>query len=63
MTGAANILGPRLLAATLAFPLLLLATCLSGLLRSAALALQWLAPIPALGAAILTIGGGRFEVD
>jgi hypothetical protein len=63
MTGAANILGPRLLAATLAFPLLFLAACLSGLLRSAALALQWLAPIPALGAAILTIGGGRFGVD
>jgi hypothetical protein len=63
MTGAANILGPRLLAATLAVPLLFLAACLSGRLRSAALALQWLAPIPALGAAILAIGGGPFGVD
>ena len=63
MTGAANILGPPLLAATLAVPLLFLAACLSGRLRSAALALQWLAPIPALGAAILAIGGGPFGVD
>src|SRR5271157_835612 len=63
MTGAANVLGPWLLAATLAVPLLFLAACLSGRLRGAALALQWLAPVPALAAAILAIGGGPFAVD
>jgi len=63
MTGAANVLGPWLLAATLAVPLLFLAACLSERLRNAALALQWLAPMPALGAAILTIGAGPFAVD
>ena len=63
MTGAANVLGPWLLAATLAVPLLFLAACLSERLRGGALALQWLAPIPALGAAILAIGGGPFAVD
>ncbi len=63
MTGTANVLGPWLLAATLAVPLLFLAACLLGRLRSAALALQWLAPVPALGAAILAIGGGPFAVD
>jgi formate hydrogenlyase subunit 3/multisubunit Na+/H+ antiporter MnhD subunit len=63
MTAAANVLGAWLLAATLAVPLLFLAACLSERLRTAALALQWLAPIPALGAAILAIGGGPFGVD
>jgi len=63
MSGAANVLGPWLLAATLAVPLLFLAACLSERLRNAALALQWLAPMPALGAAILTIGAGPFAVD
>jgi formate hydrogenlyase subunit 3/multisubunit Na+/H+ antiporter MnhD subunit len=63
MTGAANVLGPWLLAATLAVPLLFLAACLSERLRGGALALQWLAPIPALGAAILAIAGGPFAVD
>ena len=57
------LLGPWLLAATLAVPLLFLAACLSGRLRSAALALQWLAPVPALGAAILAIAGGPFAVE
>src|SRR5271166_3035834 len=57
-------LGPWLLAATLAVPLLFLAACLSGRLRSEALALQWLAPVPALGAAILAIGGAApFTVE
>jgi formate hydrogenlyase subunit 3/multisubunit Na+/H+ antiporter MnhD subunit len=63
MTGAANVLGPWLLAATLAVPLLFLAACLSERLRGEALALQWLAPIPALGAAILAIAGGPFPAD
>ncbi len=55
MTGA---LGPWLLAAALAVPLLFLAACLVGRLRDAALALQWLAPVPALVAAILVVVGG-----
>jgi formate hydrogenlyase subunit 3/multisubunit Na+/H+ antiporter MnhD subunit len=63
MTGSANVLGPWLLAATLAVPLLVLAACLSERLRGGALALQWLAPIPALGAAILAIGGGPLAVE
>ena len=58
-----GVLGPWLLAATLAVPLLFLAACLSGRLRNEALALQWLAPVPALGAAILAIGWGPFAVD
>jgi formate hydrogenlyase subunit 3/multisubunit Na+/H+ antiporter MnhD subunit len=63
VTGAANVLGPRLLAATLAVPLLFLAACLSERLRGGALALQWLAPVPALATAILAIGGGPFAVE
>jgi formate hydrogenlyase subunit 3/multisubunit Na+/H+ antiporter MnhD subunit len=63
MTGAANLVGPLLLAATVAVPLLFLAACLSGRLRSAVLALHCVAPIPALGAAIFAIAGGPFAVD
>ena len=58
-----DVLGPWLLAATLAVPLLFLAACVSERLRCAALALQWLAPMPALAAAILAIGGGPFAVE
>ena len=57
------VLGPWLLAATLAVPLLFLAACLSRRLRKEALALQWLAPAPALGAAIVAISGGPSGVD
>ncbi len=63
MTGAATVLGPWLLAATPAVPLLFLAACFSGRLRSEALALQWLAPVPALAAAVLAIAGGPFAVE
>ncbi|MBV8103412.1 MAG: hypothetical protein JO223_02085 [Hyphomicrobiales bacterium] len=63
MTGAATALGSWLLAATLAVPLLFLAACLSARLRSTALALQWLAPVPALAAAILAMGGGPLALD
>ena len=58
-----GVLGPWLLAATLAVPLLFLAACLSGRLRNEALALQWLAPVPAFGAAIVAISWGPFAVD
>ena len=60
MTGA---LGPWLLAAALAVPLLFLAACLIGRLRDEALALQWLAPVPALAAAILAVVGGPFGFE
>ncbi len=58
-----EMLGPSLLAATLIVPLLFLAACLPGSLRAQALALQWLAPVPALSAAILAIVGGPFAVE
>jgi formate hydrogenlyase subunit 3/multisubunit Na+/H+ antiporter MnhD subunit len=58
-----EVLGPWLIAATLIVPLLFLAACLSGGLRAQALALQWLAPVPALIAAILAIAGGPFAVE
>ncbi len=63
LANAAQFIGPWLLSATLAAPLVLLAACLSRSLRRAALALQWLAPIPALAAAILAIAGGPFPVE
>jgi formate hydrogenlyase subunit 3/multisubunit Na+/H+ antiporter MnhD subunit len=63
LANAAPVLGPWLLAATLAVPLFLLAACLSRRLRSQALSLQWLAPISALGVAILAIGGVPFAVE
>lgn len=52
-----NTIGPGLLAAALATPLVMLAACLSQRLRRYVLALQWLAPIPALAAALLALGG------
>lgn len=52
-----NTIGPGLLAAALAMPLIMLAACLSRKLRRHALALLWLAPLPALAAALLAIGG------
>ena len=52
-----NAIGPGLLVATLAMPLVMLAVCLSGKLRRHALAAQWLAPLPALAAALLALGG------
>ncbi|WGJ14306.1 proton-conducting transporter membrane subunit [Methylocapsa sp. D3K7] len=60
MNGLANMahgFGPLLLGMALAPPLALLAACLSRRLRRHALALLWLAPLPALAAALLVIGG------
>ena len=60
MNGLANMahgFGPLLLGMALAAPLALLAACLSRRLRRHALALLWLAPLPALAAALLVIGG------
>ena len=63
LANAADVFGRWLLVGTLAVPLLFVAACLSRRLRSEALALQWLAPVPALGAAILAIGGSPFAVE
>ncbi len=56
-------LGPFLLMASLAAPTALLAACLSRRLRLAALALQGLAPIPALIAALAALAGGPFDFE
>lgn len=57
LANAAHSIGPGLLAAALAVPLVMLTACLSQGLRRHMLALQWLAPLPALAAALLSIGG------
>lgn len=57
LTTAAHTIGPGLLGAALAAPLVMLTACLTQKLRRHALALQWLAPLPALAAALLAIGG------
>jgi formate hydrogenlyase subunit 3/multisubunit Na+/H+ antiporter MnhD subunit len=44
-------------------PLALLAQCFSKRLRSEALALQWLAPAPALAAGLLGLGAGPVDLD
>jgi formate hydrogenlyase subunit 3/multisubunit Na+/H+ antiporter MnhD subunit len=58
-----NTVGPGLLAAALATPLVMLAACLSQKLRHQVLALQWLAPLPALAAALLAIGGAPLAFE
>ncbi len=63
LANLAHLLGPSLLVATLAAPLVLLAACLSRNLRPHALAIQWLAPIPALGAAFLAICGAPLAFE
>jgi formate hydrogenlyase subunit 3/multisubunit Na+/H+ antiporter MnhD subunit len=68
MTGSftsplAGALGPFLLAASLALPLAFLATCFFAGLRHRALDLQWLAPVPALCAALLAMMGGPFSFE
>jgi formate hydrogenlyase subunit 3/multisubunit Na+/H+ antiporter MnhD subunit len=52
--------GPGLLVATLAAPLIILAAFLTPGLRALALAATPLAPLPALAAAVLAIGGASF---
>ena len=63
MAVTAQDLGPGLLAATLAAPVVILAAYLSPKLRSYALAFAPLAPLPALAAALLAIGGGSFALE
>jgi formate hydrogenlyase subunit 3/multisubunit Na+/H+ antiporter MnhD subunit len=59
----AQAFGPGLLAATLATPLMVLAVFLSRRLSDLARALAPFAPLPALGAAILAIGGAPFAFE
>ena len=63
LANAAETIGPGLLAAALALPLVLLAACLTQKLRRHALALQWLVPLPALAAALLAIGGAPLAFE
>ncbi len=58
-----NTIGPGLLAAALAAPLVLLAACLSRKLRRRVLALLWFAPLPALAAALMVMGGAPLAFD
>jgi formate hydrogenlyase subunit 3/multisubunit Na+/H+ antiporter MnhD subunit len=62
MNGA-DMLGPGLLIATLATPLVLLLACLWRRLRDSMSALLVLAPLPGLAAAILAIGGTPLAFD
>jgi formate hydrogenlyase subunit 3/multisubunit Na+/H+ antiporter MnhD subunit len=58
-----NTIGPGLLVAALATPLVILAACPSQKLRRHALALQWLALLPALASALLAIGGAPLAFE
>ena len=54
---------PILLAVSLAAPTALFVACFFRRLRPAALALQWLAPLPALLAANFALAGGPFDLE
>jgi formate hydrogenlyase subunit 3/multisubunit Na+/H+ antiporter MnhD subunit len=56
-------LGPVLLAASLAVPTAFFAACFFPRLRDAALAWQWIAPIPALIAALAALANGPFDLE
>ena len=56
-------IGPVLLAASVAVPTAFFLACLFPRLRDGALALQWLAPIPALIAAIAVLAAGRLDLE
>ena len=63
LASAAQVFGPWLLVMTLAAPLILLAACVSRRLRPRVRAFRWLAPIPALAAALLAISGGPIACE
>jgi formate hydrogenlyase subunit 3/multisubunit Na+/H+ antiporter MnhD subunit len=63
LTNMAHDFGPLLLGTALAAPLFLLGACLSRQLRRHALALLWLAPLPALAAALLVLGGAPLAFE
>ena len=56
-------LGAILLAASLAVPATFFVVCFFRRLRPAALALQWLAPVPAFLAAVAALAGGPFDLE
>jgi formate hydrogenlyase subunit 3/multisubunit Na+/H+ antiporter MnhD subunit len=56
-------LGPILLTSTLAVPSAFFVACFFPRLRDGALALHWIAPIPALLAAIGALTGGPFDLE
>ncbi|RBP11988.1 formate hydrogenlyase subunit 3/multisubunit Na+/H+ antiporter MnhD subunit [Roseiarcus fermentans] len=58
-----SLLGPILLAATLAVPAAFLAACFVPRWRDEALAWQWLAPVPALLAAAAALVAGPFDLS
>jgi formate hydrogenlyase subunit 3/multisubunit Na+/H+ antiporter MnhD subunit len=58
-----EVLAGWLLLASIFAPLALFAQCFSKKLRSEALALQWLAPAPALAAGLLGLGAGPVSLD
>jgi formate hydrogenlyase subunit 3/multisubunit Na+/H+ antiporter MnhD subunit len=60
---AAQAFGPGLIAASLAAPLVVLAVFLSPRLRLAGLAMAPFAPLPALAAAVLALGGAPFGLE
>lgn len=55
LVNMAQAIGPSLLVAALAIPLVFLTACLSQKLRPYALNLQWIAPLPAAAAALLVL--------
>ena len=63
MTGLAAQFGPGLLALSLAAPLVVLAASLSTRMRALAWAMAPIAPLPALAAGILAIGGAPFGAE
>lgn len=63
MSALAQQLGPALLIATLAAPLIVLAASLSTRMRAMAWAMAPVAPLPALAAGTLAIGGAPFGAD
>jgi formate hydrogenlyase subunit 3/multisubunit Na+/H+ antiporter MnhD subunit len=56
-------LGSILLASTLVVPTAFFVACFCSRLRPAALALQWLAPVPALFAAVTALASGPFDLE
>jgi hypothetical protein len=63
LSALAQQFGPGLMIAALAAPLVILAVFLAPRLRALALAITPLAPLPALAAGVLAIGGAPFGAE
>ncbi len=63
MSGLAQQFGPALLVPAFAAPLVVLAAVLAPPLRALARTITWLAPLPALAAGVLAIGGAPFGAE